>query len=56
MHKQMDPNLIPCTFLRFSFTLSSYQKREIGKWQEKVYTRKDTGRTKEVSQQTQITI
>ena len=28
MHKQMGPNLVPCFFLRFSFILSSYQKRE----------------------------
>ena len=28
MHKQMDPNFVPCFFLRFSFILSSYQKRE----------------------------
>ena len=44
MHKQMDPNFFPCFFLRSSFF---YQKRKIGKLQEKVYTRKDTGRTKE---------
>lgn len=28
MHKQMDPNFVPCTFLRSSFIFSSYQKRE----------------------------
>lgn len=28
MHKQRDPNFVPCFFLRSSFILSSYKKRE----------------------------
>ena len=28
MHEQMDPNFVPCFFLRSSFIFSSYQKRE----------------------------
>ena len=28
MHKQMDQNFVPCTFLRSSFIPSSYKKRE----------------------------
>lgn len=49
MHKQMDPNFVPCFFLRSSFTFS-YKKRENRKVVRKVYTRKDTGRTKESTQ------
>lgn len=47
MHKQMGPNLVPCFFLRFSFILSSYQKRENRKVVRKQNARRDTGRTKE---------
>ena len=46
----MDLNFVPCFFLSSSFSLLLVKKRErIGKWQEKVYTRKNTGRTKEVT-------
>lgn len=46
MHKQMGPNFVPCFFLRSSF-FPLIKKERIGEWEEKVYTRKDTGRTKE---------
>lgn len=44
MHKQMDPNLVPCFFLKSSFF---YQKRENRKLVRKQNARRDTGRTKE---------
>ena len=28
MHKQMDPNFVPCFFLRASFILPSYKKKK----------------------------
>lgn len=47
MREQMDPNFVPCSFLRYSFSFLLIKRERIEEWQEKVYTRKDTGRTKE---------
>lgn len=43
----MDPNFVPCFFLRSSFIFSSYQKRENRRVVRKQNARNDTGRTKE---------
>ena len=42
MHKQMDLNFVPCFFLRSSFILSSYKKRENGKVVRKQNARRRT--------------
>ena len=42
MHKQIDPNLVPCFFLRSSFIFSSYKKRENRKVVRKVQERRRT--------------
>jgi len=37
----MDPNFVPCFFLKSSFFFLLIKRERIGKWQEKVYTRKE---------------
>lgn len=47
MHKQTDPNFVPCFFLRSSFSFFLIKRERIEEWQEKVYVRKGTERTRE---------
>lgn len=46
MHKQMDPNFVPCTFLRSSFFFLLIKRRRIGEWQEKVQERERNKKNK----------
>ena len=35
MHKQMDPNFVPCFFLKSSFSFLLIKREKLEEWQEK---------------------